>query len=91
MADGSQSTLAPAKVWFWVVTFLHVIPFWFIYVNIVPTTRRWNVIHRLRAPDANAFDRLDDHRVDECPSVLDRKPELLPVAFLGLCGGFAAR
>src|SRR5262249_25089388 len=41
-----QTVFASAKLWFGIVAALHIIPLYFIYINVVPTYRRWNYIHR---------------------------------------------
>jgi processive 1,2-diacylglycerol beta-glucosyltransferase len=47
-AEQLASVLGKARVWFWIVLGLHVIPFAFFYVNVVPTNKRWQEILRVR-------------------------------------------
>ena len=47
-AEQFASVLGKARIWFWIVLGLHVIPFAFFYVNVVPTNKRWQEILRAR-------------------------------------------
>jgi hypothetical protein len=47
-AEQLASVLGKARMWFWLILGLHVIPFAFFYVNVVPTNKRWREILRAR-------------------------------------------
>ena len=47
-SDQLGHVFATARYWFIFVTALHVIPLYFIYVNILPTYKRWKHIHHKR-------------------------------------------
>jgi processive 1,2-diacylglycerol beta-glucosyltransferase len=55
-----EQVLRRARIWFWIVVVLHIIPLYFIYINGVPTLRRWNSIHQLKRSDL-LFDDLSNH------------------------------
>jgi len=57
-AEQLASVFSKAKTIYWAVVFLHVIPFWFIFENILPTKWRWDKIHRMRAADSCSFNEL---------------------------------
>ncbi len=47
-AEQLASVLGKARIWFWIVLGLHLVPFSFFYVNVVPTNKRWREILRAR-------------------------------------------
>jgi len=47
-AEQLASVLGNARIWFWIVLGLHLIPFAFFYVNVVPTNKRWQGILSVR-------------------------------------------
>jgi len=57
-AQQLQNVFATAKYWFWIVGALHLIPLYFIYINVVPTYRRWKQIHRKLGSERLADDVL---------------------------------
>jgi hypothetical protein len=66
------AVFSQARTAYWAMIVLHAIPFWFIFENVVPTNRRWDKIHRLRASDTFSFKDLS-------PRVLDREQSIRPV------------
>jgi hypothetical protein len=62
-AEQLAMVFSSAKVWFWIVLTLHLIPFTFFYVNVVPTNKRWGKILRLRKTGA-MFKTLEEPTVN---------------------------
>lgn len=58
-AEQLNYVFSTAKIWFWAVVAIHVLPFWFFWENVVPTGNLWKKINRVRQPNIK-YDDLDD-------------------------------
>jgi len=73
----------PLWIAWWVVLALHVLPFWFGYHNLGPTTARWKVIASLRGLEPSFFDVADPAEDAGWPVDLVAQPDGTLLAHVG--------
>lgn len=81
--DVLNARWTPLWIGWWVVLALHVLPFWFGYHNLVPTTARWKVIASLRGLEPSFFDVAEPADDAGWPADLVPQPDGTLLAHLG--------
>lgn len=81
--DVLDARWTPLWIAWWVVLALHVLPFWFGYHNLGPTTARWKVISSLRGLEPSFFDVADPADDRGWPVDLVPQPDGTLLAHLG--------